>query len=124
MSFFLTVLAVMSLLASMDFQNRIKLFVAGEVATHDVAADQNLQIEDTSATASRREQVAETQPPVFDLSPKPFLDLTKGVEDILAAVTGSGGESWKNCAGRYPRISTSKSARTSSSTGSVPIFTS
>ncbi|NMC48274.1 MAG: cyclic nucleotide-binding protein, partial [Desulfovibrio sp.] len=92
MSFFLTVLAVMSLLASMDFQNRVKLFVAGEVATHDVAADQNLQIEDTAATASRREQVAETQPPVFDMSPKPFLDLTKGVEDILSAVSGSGGE--------------------------------
>ncbi|QLA16557.1 HD family phosphohydrolase [Desulfolutivibrio sulfoxidireducens] len=92
MSFFLTVLAVMSLLASMGFQNRIKLFVSGEVATHDVAADQNLQIEDTAATTSRREQVAETQPPVFDISPKPFLDLTKGVEDILAAVAGSGGE--------------------------------
>jgi putative nucleotidyltransferase with HDIG domain len=90
--FFLTVLAVLSLLSTLGFQNRIKLFVSGEVATHDVAADQNLQIEDTVATASRREQVADTQPPVFDLSPKPFHDLTKGVEDILTAVAEAGGE--------------------------------
>ena len=58
---------------------------AGEIATQDVAADQSLQIEDVEATTRRRDQVAEAQPPVFDVSPLPFEALAKSVEDIISS---------------------------------------
>jgi len=72
--------------ARLGFDNSVRLFTAGEIATQDVAADQNLQIEDVEATNRRREQVAEAQPPVFDVSPLPYEALAKSAEDILQAV--------------------------------------
>jgi cyclic-di-AMP phosphodiesterase PgpH len=92
MMFFLLVLLGLSFLSCLGFEPKVRLFVAGEIATQDVAADQNLQIEDSQATQSKREQVSLAQPPVFDLSPKPFSSLKKNVEDILGALTNAGGE--------------------------------
>lgn len=92
MMFFLLVLLGLSFLSCLGFEPKVRLFVAGEIATQDVAADQNLQIEDSQATQGKREQVSLAQPPVFDLSPKPFSNLKKNVEEILDALTNAGGE--------------------------------
>ena len=90
--FFLATVFTLCFVARLGFDNSVKLFTAGEIATQDVAADQNLQIEDVEATHRRREQVSETQPPVFDLSPLPYEALAKSVEDIINAVRNAGGE--------------------------------
>jgi hypothetical protein len=90
--FFLAAVFTLSFVARLGLDNSIKLFTAGEIATQDVAADQNLQIEDVEATSRKREQVAEAQPPVFDVSPLPYEALAKSVEDIVIAVRSVGGE--------------------------------
>lgn len=90
--FFLAAVFALSFMARLGLDNSIRLFTAGEIATQDVAADQNLQIEDVEATNRKREQVAEAQPPVFDVSPLPYEALAKNVEDIVAAVRAAAGE--------------------------------
>ena len=90
--FFLAAVFTLSFVARLGFDNSVKLFTAGEIATQDVAADQNLQIEDVEATSRRREQVAEAQPPVFDVSPLPYEALAKSVEDIIDSVRAAAGE--------------------------------
>ncbi len=62
------VLLVVSALSGLRFDRPMKVFVAGEIATQDVTADQDLLVEDVESTHSKREQVAQAQPPVFDLS--------------------------------------------------------
>lgn len=89
---FLGVVCLLSFVARLGFDNSVRLFTAGEIASQDVAADQNLQIEDAEATSRRREQVADAQPPVFDVSPLPYEALAKTAGDILAAVQSVGGE--------------------------------
>ncbi len=91
-AFFLTAVFALSFVARLGLDNSVKLFTAGEIATQDVAADQNLQIEDVEATNRKREQVAESQPPVFDVSPLPYEALAKTAGDIVASVRNTGGE--------------------------------
>lgn len=86
---FLTAVFALSFVARLGLDNSVKVFTAGEIATQDVAADQNLQIEDVEATNRKREQVAEAQPPVFDVSPLPYEALAKTAEDIVASVRGA-----------------------------------
>lgn len=81
---FLAVILGASVLSSVHFESPVKVFLAGEIATQDVTADQNLRYEDREATVRKREQVADNQPPVFDLSPDPYESLKKHVTDILA----------------------------------------
>ncbi len=90
--FFLSAVFLLSFVARLGFDNAVKVFTAGEIASLDVAADQNLQIEDVDATNRKREQVSEAQPPVFDVSPLPYEALAKSVEDIINAVQSAGGE--------------------------------
>ncbi|EFL52132.1 cyclic nucleotide-binding protein [Solidesulfovibrio fructosivorans JJ]] len=90
--FFLAIVFALSFLARLGLDNSVKIFTAGEIASQDVAADQNLQIEDVEATSRKREQVAQSQPPVFDVSPLPYEALAKSVDDILASVRNAGGE--------------------------------
>ncbi|MGE4538098.1 MAG: HD family phosphohydrolase [Desulfovibrio sp.] len=90
--FFLAIVFALSFIARLGLDNSVKIFTAGEIATQDVAADQNLQIEDVESTSRKREQVAQSQPPVFDVSPLPYEALAKSVDDILTAVRTAGGE--------------------------------
>ncbi|WP_300157164.1 HDIG domain-containing metalloprotein [Solidesulfovibrio sp.] len=91
-AFFLTAVFALSFVARLGLDNSVKLFTAGEIATQDVAADQNLQIEDVEATSRKRDQVADSQPPVFDVSPLPYEALAKTAQDIVVSVRGAGGE--------------------------------
>jgi len=72
-----------SVLSAVRFESPVKVFLAGEIATQAVTADQNLRYEDREATIRKREQVAENQPPVFDLSPAPYESIRRHVTDIL-----------------------------------------
>ncbi len=79
-------LLVLSLLSGVNFQPRITVYLAGEVAGQDVTATQALLIEDEESTRTRREQVAKNQPPVFDLSREPLKSLLDRAERVLKAV--------------------------------------
>ena len=81
--FFLAVVFTLCFVARLGLDTSVRLFTAGEIATQDVAADQNLQIEDMEATNRKREQVAESQPPVFDVSPLPYEALAKTAGAVL-----------------------------------------
>ncbi|WP_243360896.1 HD family phosphohydrolase [Fundidesulfovibrio terrae] len=83
---FLGVILGASILSAVHFESPVKVFLAGEIASQDVTADQNLRYEDREATIRKREQVAENQPPVFDLNPDPYESIRKHVTDILAQV--------------------------------------
>jgi len=84
--FVLTVLLVLGFLAGVDLDSQVRLFFEGEIASLDVAATQDLRIEDREATLRRREQVAEIQPPVYDLNPAVFETFRKNVQEILTHV--------------------------------------
>ncbi|WP_084448751.1 HD family phosphohydrolase [Desulfovibrio inopinatus] len=80
---FLAILLGVSIMAGISLNNDIKVFVAGEVATQDVVANQNLKLEDVAGTNRKRELVGETQPPVFDYNPESYSDLAAKIRDLL-----------------------------------------
>ncbi|MFV0349611.1 MAG: HDIG domain-containing metalloprotein [Halodesulfovibrio sp.] len=84
--FFAFVLVGLSVLGGMQLRPQTVLFVAGEIATQDVTADQDLLVEDTVSTLAKRKQVAELQPPVFDLSLTPIEHLQSRVAEIFAMI--------------------------------------
>ncbi|UZP68073.1 HDIG domain-containing protein [Desulfovibrio mangrovi] len=86
LAFFIFVLAALSVLGGVQFRPQTILFVAGEIATQDVTADQNLLVEDTVSTLAKRKQVAELQPPVFDLSLTPIEHLQSRVAEIFTTI--------------------------------------
>ncbi len=83
------VLAV-SALAGLRFAEAPNVYLAGEIAGADIAAGQDLLVEDTAGTEARRRQLAEAQPPVFDLSVDPYLEMERSVYQIFATINRSG----------------------------------
>lgn len=83
---FLGVIVCSGLLSAVKVDPGVRVFLAGEIATMDVVADQSMRIEDREATLRKREQVGETLPPVYDLSPDVFENLKKNVTDVLTLV--------------------------------------
>jgi hypothetical protein len=86
LAFFILVLVGLSVLGGMQLRPQTVLFVAGEIATQDVTADQDLLVEDTVSTHAKRKQVAELQPPVFDLSLTPIEHLQSRVAEVFAMI--------------------------------------
>jgi len=82
------VLVVLSGGVGMQPEHKARLFMAGEIATTDVVAARNIQIEDTKATAIRREQIASKQPTVFDLSATEAVRLRRRFFDIFQLLGG------------------------------------
>lgn len=76
-------LFALSLLAGANFEGERRLYVAGQVADHDVVADRDMQVEDSQATAARRKQVLMLQPPVYDLSLEPLTHFQARVLAVL-----------------------------------------
>lgn len=81
----LTLLAL-SLLAGVNFEQRPKVYVAGEVADRDVMADRDIQVEDRQATLARREQVMVLQPLVYDLSYEPYNQLHNKIIELFKEI--------------------------------------
>jgi hypothetical protein len=85
-AFFVLAILVVAVLAGLNLNPGVRLFVAGEVATQNVTADQNLLVEDRESTENKREQVLRNQPPVFDLSTDPGGELVREVRDVFATL--------------------------------------
>ena len=92
LGYLVTTLIILSLLAGFRFERSIKLFVAGDVATQDVKAEENLLLEDQDASRKRREQVGLAQPPVYDLSREAALELRRAVSSAIAQVNATAPE--------------------------------
>ncbi len=60
-------LLVLGIVGGVNIERKLVVYVAGDVAGSDVAATRDLLIEDAESTERKRQQVAQTQPPVFDL---------------------------------------------------------
>ncbi len=84
--FFCLTLAVLAVLAGANLSPSVRLYVAGEVASQEVTADRDLLVEDVQGTRARRDQVAQLQPAVFDLSREPITALRQRVHEIFLAV--------------------------------------
>lgn len=89
---FLGAVFLACLLSAVNLESRVRVYLAGEVAGQDVAADLNLRVEDRDATIRKRDQMAENQPPVFDQSMEPYESLRRNILDILAMVRKAEGE--------------------------------
>ena len=61
-------LAFLSLMTGTQPDLGLRLFAVGEPALSDIVADRDFQVEDTQSTQARREQAAQAQAMVFDLS--------------------------------------------------------
>ncbi len=66
-AFFLSLL-IIAALSGTNLKPRVRVFIAGEISTQDVTADQNLLVEDKESTRAKLAQVQKTQPPIFDLN--------------------------------------------------------
>lgn len=73
----------LALLSGVNFEQRPKIFVAGDVADRDVVADRDLLVEDVQATQLRRNQLMMLQPMVYDLSFEPYTQLHTRLVDIF-----------------------------------------
>ncbi len=80
---FLLVLFLVSALAGLDFSPTVKVYVAGEIAGQDIVADQDILVEDAESTQSKRRQVEQAQPPVFDLSHEASSSLESRVREVF-----------------------------------------
>ena len=95
------VLAALSALAGANLQGSDdRVYMQGEIAGSDVAADREVLVEDVQSTRAKRRQVAEAQPPVFELTGRAFESMENGVQwvfSILDAVTAESTEEvrWK-----------------------------
>lgn len=76
-------MVLIAALAGVNIKPGGKIFLEGEIASQDVTAPRDFLIEDQESTLTRKEQVAQTQPPVFDLTLIPFAQLAKKLTGIL-----------------------------------------
>lgn len=81
-------LLLLSIIAGLNMERRVKVYVAGEVAEHDIIADRDMLVEDAQATQARQAQVMLLQPPVYDLSLDPYSVLHKRVVDLFHEING------------------------------------
>ncbi len=82
--FFLFVLAALAVIGGVNLRTGPTLFVAGEIATQDVMADQDLLLEDVESTVAKRKQVEELQPAVFDLDRIPLEQMQSRVQTVFS----------------------------------------
>lgn len=83
------ILFCLAVLAGFKFVRPVHVFVAGDIATQDVKADNDLLVEETDATHKKRELVASSQPPVYDLHRSAAKDLRAKVEGLLTKVNAA-----------------------------------
>lgn len=84
------VLVILSAVASINFgETPSRLFLAGEVSTHNVVADYGFVVKDTRATESRREQMRAMQPLVCDLMPDGLNALRHRIQLLFTALNAA-----------------------------------
>jgi len=82
-------LFVLSLMLGIHPQVQPKVFIAGEVADSTIIASRSFIVEDTLASKMRRDQLAQVQPSVFDLSIETVLNLREQIMLLLQALNES-----------------------------------
>ncbi|EPR42758.1 7TM receptor with intracellular metal dependent phosphohydrolase [Desulfovibrio sp. X2] len=83
-------LIVLGVLGGLNFERKLAVYVAGDIAGIDVAAPRDLLVEDMESTQRKREQVAQAQPPVYDLDPSvagTIEDQISGIFNVLNAAS-------------------------------------
>ncbi|GAB6058361.1 HDIG domain-containing protein [Desulfonatronum parangueonense] len=86
---FMACMVLAAALSGVSIEPGGRIFVQGEIATHDVTAPRDLLIEDDISTRTRREMVAQTQPPVFDLAQIPFAQMARKTVNLLDVIHSS-----------------------------------
>lgn len=86
--FFLAALALAAGLTGLTWRAPVTVYQAGEVAGRDVAAHQDLLLEDEASTRAKRQALARSQPPVYDLSPGVGRRIEERVAAIFARIDG------------------------------------
>lgn len=86
---FLVALAAMSLLVGVQHIPGGKIFAEGEIATQDVMAPQDMLVEDRNSTLEKIQRIAESQPPIFDLTGEAFNRLEQRVEAVFTILNNS-----------------------------------
>ncbi|SDB42765.1 hypothetical protein SAMN05660653_02048 [Desulfonatronum thiosulfatophilum] len=86
---FMACMVLVAALSGVSIEPGGRIFVQGEIATHDVTAPRDLLIEDDISTRTRREMVAQTQPPVFDLAQIPFAQMARKIVNLLDVIHSS-----------------------------------
>lgn len=76
-------------LAGVNLDPGGKVFLEGEIASQDVTAPKDFLIEDQESTRNKKELVAKTQPPVFDLTQLPFVLLVERLTNLLGLIAAS-----------------------------------
>jgi cyclic-di-AMP phosphodiesterase PgpH len=79
---------LIAVLGGLNFGPRTTIYMAGEVSASDIAATQDLLMEDKESTARKRTLLGEMQPPVYDLSMEPFQRLKSEALRILEDLKG------------------------------------
>ncbi|MFW6323429.1 MAG: HD family phosphohydrolase [Desulfovibrionales bacterium] len=79
-------LLLVGLLGSLNFGPPRSIYLEGEIASEEIAAPENLLVQDLDSTIQKKERVAEMQPPVFDLSMEPFHALRRDVLALLQEI--------------------------------------
>lgn len=80
----LFIIVALSMLLLRDYQrSQIEPLPAGTVASSDIIASENLQVEDANETKRQRDQAASSLQPVFDYNPKATRDVANSVEHMF-----------------------------------------
>ena len=84
------VLLALSLLAGVQMGQRPGIYLAGEIAAHDVVADRDMRVEDPQGTEARRAQATALQPLVFDLDKESVALFREDTLALLHALNTTG----------------------------------
>lgn len=84
------VLLALSLLAGVQMGQRPGIYLAGEIAAHDVVADRDMRVEDAKGTAARRAQATAVQPLVFDLDKESVARFREDTLTLIHALNTTG----------------------------------
>lgn len=80
---FAVCMLLVAALAGVNLEPGGKIFLENEIAPQDVTAPKDFLIEDKESTQTRKELVAQSQPPVFDLAQIPFAHLARKLSSLL-----------------------------------------
>lgn len=110
---FMACMLLVAALSGVSLEPGGKIFVEGEIAAQDVTAPRDFLIEDQESTRTRKELVAQTQPPVFDLAQISFVQIARKMVhllDLIASITPDNQSQIQNLIAEELNIQTSSTA--------------
>ncbi|TVQ99245.1 MAG: HDIG domain-containing protein [Desulfovibrionales bacterium] len=86
---FMGCMLLVAALSGLSIEPGGRIYVEGEIAAQDVTAPRDMLIEDQESTMARREMVAQSQPPVFDLAQMPFAQMARRIVNLLDVIASA-----------------------------------